>query len=131
MNDRYIFRAKRIDNREWLEGYLIIYPSGKCEIHKKADEPPDILAIYEVDPSTICQCTGLKDRNSELIWENDIVTVPDDEEPCVIEWDENCARWNMSRCGSVMCDFDNYWGREIEKIGNIFDTPELCFVWKR
>ena len=129
MNDRYIFRAKRIDNGEWVEGDLSnCIVVGKTHICKIEDNLS--TTFHEVDPSTLCQCVGLRDKNSELIWENDIVTVPDDEEPCVIEWDENCARWNMSRCGSVMCDFDNYWGREIEKIGNIFDTPELCFVWK-
>ena len=35
--------------------------------------PQHLIGKYEVDPSTICQCTGLKYKNGKLIWENDIV----------------------------------------------------------
>lgn len=88
MNDRYLYKAKRKDNGEWVEGYLIIYPSGKCYIHKRAIELPDVLAIYEIDSSTICQCIGLKDKNCVLIWENDIVRrkIFDNEVIGVIKW---------------------------------------------
>ena len=80
MNDRYLFRAKRIDNGEWEIGNLICLPNGEYEIANKCTNQPDsdpmwgkCVITYKVDPSTICQCTGLKDKNGKLIWENDVV----------------------------------------------------------
>ena len=78
MKDRYLFKAKRIDNGEWVKGALVYddrdklyriitainYSTGTC---LTADNAP------RVDVSTICQCTGLKDENDKLIWENDII----------------------------------------------------------
>lgn len=129
MNREILFKAKRIDNGEWAEGYIVIYPSGKCEIHKRCVEPPDILAVYEVDPSTICQYTGLTDRIGKEIWENDICIIhssPIDEEDgyFAIEWDDDGARFALYGEGLTV-DFDNYHGYECEVIGNTFDNPEL------
>ena len=83
MEDRYLFNAKRIDNGEWVEGYLI-YSKKDCYICEKPyecmDEYSSLNGQYYgfggfklVDPSTICQCTGLTDKNGQKIWENDIV----------------------------------------------------------
>lgn len=77
MEDRYLFKAKRIDNGEWVQGYLVCdnrdklyriiieiqYSTGTCIT---TDNAP------RVDSSTICRCTGLKDNNGKLIWQNDI-----------------------------------------------------------
>ena len=121
MNDRYLYRAKRIDNGEWVEGYIVIYPSGRFDIHKKCMEPPDALAVYEVDPSTVCQCTGLK-----KFYEKDIVKRIDihkvgDPSIGIIEYDvENTAfviHWIDKQKYSPMYP----WKDKIEVIGNIFD----------
>ena len=80
MEDRYLFKAKRLDNGEWVQGYLVYdnrdklyriimeiqYSTGTCIT---TDNAP------RVDSSTICRCTGLKDKNGKLIWENDIVKI--------------------------------------------------------
>ena len=69
MNDRYLYRAKRKDNGEWISGYLYGIWERKYILWGMINDVPD---MKEVDPSTICQCTGLKGKNGKLIWENDI-----------------------------------------------------------
>ena len=138
MNDRYLYRAKRTDSGEWITGYLLV---NKKDFYI-CENPYECMDEYSslngqsygfggfkfVDPSTIYQCTGLKDKNGKLIWENDIVKVHDDEEPCLIEWGEDTARWNMTQYGSCVYDFDNYWSYEVEVIGSVIDNPELLEV---
>lgn len=71
MENRYLFRAKRIDNSEWMIGNLIQTDDGVFIIQNYV--PQHLIKNYEVNPYTICQCTGLKDNNGKLIWENDIL----------------------------------------------------------
>ena len=80
MQNRYLFRGKRIDNGIWEIGSIIALPDGKFEIANKCENPPDsdpmwrkCVVSHFVDPTTICQCTGIKDKKGKLIWENDIL----------------------------------------------------------
>lgn len=135
--DRYLYKAKRLDNGEWVQGY---YVKGLNMYDKEAYlifEPTTIFyssgetdGWSEVDPSTICQCTGLKDKNGKLIWENDIVR--DKEGNCYKAfWQNNyyqfswiCVKSDIFQIGTK---WDLYIWRsyEIEVIGNTFDNPEL------
>lgn len=69
MEDRYLFKAKRVDNGEWIIGNRIDSPDGRVAISETSGE----WGLCECIPSTICRCTGLKDKNGKLIWENDIL----------------------------------------------------------
>ena len=71
MENRHLRRGKRVDNGEWVVGDLVhsVYKIGDTCIGQYGNE----IGMHEVDPLTICQCTGLKDKNGKLIWENDIL----------------------------------------------------------
>ena len=127
-----LFKGKKKDNGEWIEGYLLDggMPGekrifiGKLVIGKwtiMADE------FDEVDPDTICEYTGLTDKNGKKIWENDIVELPDEEGYFTCEWEEDAARFVMNGDGLTV-NFDNYWSYQTEVAGNIFDNPELLEV---
>lgn len=77
-----LFKAKRVDNGEWIEGSLIDLDidSGYCYIvppYKKASILPIIFLITDrmklVNPETLCQFAGRCDKNGNKIWENDIL----------------------------------------------------------
>nr|DAH14404.1 MAG TPA: YopX protein [Bacteriophage sp.] len=164
MENRYLFRAKRIDNGEWVEGNLIqnsdaedgweaiIIPTKNSNMFTKHIKHGygdlGYENWYRVDPSTICQCTGLKDKNGKLIWENDIVSFEDTGEEgyeykegfdfvnkAKVEFAE--GRWSLtdfvSDNSGVMdemydhAEFMEFW-QYCEVIGNVFDNPELLEV---
>lgn len=80
--------------------------------------------MLEVIPETIGQYTGFNDRCGKEIYENDIVYVSGEDENAIIEWDEETARFTIHFDGWI-ADFDNYYGKESEVIGNIYNNPEL------
>ena len=133
-----LFKAKRKDNGEWIEGSLIDLDidSGYCYIvqpYKKASILPIIFLITDrmklVDPETLCQFTGLCDKNGKRIWENDVVWLVCDGKEHIyqIVWDNSELDFKATKGEEnygtnyeylLCCD-------EIEVIGNIFDNPEL------
>ena len=125
MNDRYLYRAKRTDNGGWVSGYLYGIWERKYILWGMINDVPD---MKEVDPYTICQCTGLNDKNGKLIFEHDIVKLYCDKEPYLIDWSEDNAKWQIDQYGSCIYDFEEYSSCEFEVIGNIFDNPELFEV---
>ena len=131
MEDRYIYKAKRTDNGEWVQGYLVYdnrdklyriimdiqYSTGTCIT---TDNAP------RVDSSTICQCTGLKDTGGKLIWENDIIKCKFGI--AVAVWDKSEWRIKLVKDNIWRKDL-HYWvvedNQRTEVVGNIFDNPEL------
>ena len=128
MEDRYLLKAKRIDNREWVQGYLYGIWEKRYILWGMTNDMPNMI---EVDPSTICQCTDLKDRNGNLIWENDIC---DRKEPypeivkyCNGDWTLDYSYAIHKESGGCYCNLGFYTEERkcVEVIGNIFDNPEL------
>lgn len=126
MEDRYLSKAKRISDGEWIVGYLY---------RLSENNPPFIMLrkygeSYEVDEHTICRCTGSRDKNSKLIYDNDIAK---DEKGNLYKafWQKNyyryfwiCIKSNYLFIGAQR----NLWSIksfEIEVIGNVFDDKEL------
>lgn len=135
MNDRYLFKAKRIDNGEWVTGsYVYTFaPDKECPVIGLMKENHFIVEqnghICIIDPSTLCPCTGLKDKNGMLIWENDVVRYCDcTEERYVIAWEENKACFEYQQYGCSIMNFDELSGIEVEVIGSYIDNPELLEV---
>lgn len=68
------FKAKRLDNDKWVEGYFYAECGNTYIIENHQEESMLNRNItYEVDPSTVCQFTGLKDTNDVPIFEGDII----------------------------------------------------------
>lgn len=154
--DRYICRAKRKDNNEWVEGvyYKQTHFYGDESDHYyiitsiEALNYDQALEYFEVDPNTVCQCTGWHDSNKTPIFEKDVV------EFVGVNTHRDLIWWNneMSEMEAVPVDgieFNGYdfwnckypkanystfclmmqdpWGdfKEIKVTGNIIDNPEL------
>ena len=136
MQDRYLFRAKRLDNGQWVQGFICKkkYKSNTFYIscfHDKDDNEQ----FFAIDPDTICQCTGLKDKNGNLIWENDVVGFWDTystengqaEMDCIgkVVWDDETISFQVTnRLSAESYEVID----ECSVIGNIFDNPELFEV---
>ena len=139
MNREILFKAKRIDNSEWAEGWLLKDEvTGQCFIHAsgnsvnesdKVNEEGCLRFIaFEVDENTICQYTGLNDKNGKKIWENDIVNCYESECFGVIKWEEDEAKFIFDIVLEDLAfepeDVYDYID-DMEVVGNIFDNPEL------
>lgn len=127
MNREILFRGKRIDNGEWVEGYYAncLYPRNFSSNTKHfiIEYPSE---YHEVYTATICQYTGLTDKNGKKIWENDILRL-DDGAVLKVSWHHFKASWVISKKGWL---YNHFFGEavepeDVEVIGNIYDNPEL------
>lgn len=134
-----LFRGKRIDNGEWIEGYFV-YCKSEYDYEKTAEIIPreadriyrgeyDLYDVREVDPDTVGQYTGLTDKNGTRIFEGDIVKFGNIIG--IINYNEGCycvktnkPDWR-GRSNPAIDIVMNEYTNEVEIIGNIHDNPEL------
>ena len=120
-----LFRGKRIDNGEWVEGAFLndrdgafyICPSVSDISYGDGGERRRIGCWYKVDPSTVGQHTGMKDKNGTQIFEGDILSIWNDRNDVVVFED---GAFDLEKT-SIPMRFAN----KFEVIGNITDNPEL------
>lgn len=140
-----LFKAKRLDNGEWVEGNLVLTPNADEDFKAiiipfndngeytegAEDECLGFETWYKVDTTTICQYTGLTDKNGNKIWENDICDRKE-KYPEVVkqyqgDWvlDYSCVLGKEE--GNSYCNLGFYCCERncVEVIGNIFDNPKL------
>lgn len=149
INDRYLFKAKKKNwqelpkDEQWVQGYLFDdgFENGRVFVggfviekyNRTACDDWTVTGInfYEIDPNTICQCTGLRDKNGKLIWENDIIECKDRKHnfQTQIEWDAYCAGFIFQDTETSAVGLDTITANglysESKVIGNIFDNPKL------
>ena len=125
-----LFKAKRKDNGEWVEGLLWKkkYITNKIFISCFPDKD-DNEEVYVVDANTICQYTGLTDKNGKKIFEGDIVVlnIKGYNTICKVAWADNVAQFQLWQTNTIphtptALNLGNY---DCEIIGNIHDNPEL------
>lgn len=134
MEDRYLCKAKRTDNDEWVIGGLVRYGfTGREKYYIVPSYASDLYAL-KIDPSTICWCTGFKDKNGKLIFENDVCDRKE-EYPEIVKY--NNGDWTLDysyskdrESGYCYCNLGFYVLERkcVEVIGNVFDNPELLEV---
>lgn len=149
-----LFKAKRIDNGEWVQGYYYQLWEKGYILWGMVNDHPDMIEVY---PETLCQYTGLTDKNGNKIWENDILKFNDEVwESCYTSCGTEYDSWEVENYGLVgffeeelRFDFLKYkfnensveadlhdnnniefaeFARENEVVGNTFDNPELLEV---
>ena len=155
--NRDLFKAKRKSWKElpkeewWVEGYL--FDDGMPEpkhyfiggiivkpYEGTACDKWNVVGIdfCEIDINTLCQYTGLTDKNGKKIWENDIISInaysydePEDDYFGVVTYCKKDACWslnNYEKYGEIICECFGSYTTEIINHGNIFDNPELLEV---
>jgi uncharacterized phage protein (TIGR01671 family) len=122
------FRGKRIDNKKWVYGFLA------DEDYINDIDSIDLSSI-EVDIDTVCEFTGLLDKNGKEIYEGDIISV-NGKYPKLVKYIDDYAcfclanitdlnkKW-ISPWQQVSPSWWNDFKREIRVIGNMYDHPEL------
>jgi uncharacterized phage protein (TIGR01671 family) len=120
------FKAKRLDNNTWVEGYFYAECGNTYIIENRQEE--SILnrnITYEVDPSTVCQFTGLKDKNGKEIFENDLLYDEDSGIVSAIKWKRHVCGYVYEKAGmfSTMRVYASHTSL-LKIIGNKFDRKE-------
>ena len=119
------FRAKRLDNNQWVIGYYLPTQYGEKHFIYFALEFLNEHTRIEIDPKTLGQFTGLKDKNGKEIYEGDVVFSESNQyyKQDEIVWDCYEMGWDIGKKDSWK--LRSPMSSKTEIIGNIYENPEL------
>lgn len=80
------FKAKCLDNGEWIIGSFVVMKIPALSKTTIGIVASDGATLHEIDPSTVCQFTGLKDCEGNEIWEGDLIQSQITEEIYEVAW---------------------------------------------
>jgi uncharacterized phage protein (TIGR01671 family) len=145
MKDRYLFRGKNVPEKEWVIGHLVSFRDNELLDGIRTKNEYGTQHTVKVDPETVGQCTGLRDKNGKLVFEGDVFGISNSDENIknkyyrVVKWAvggywladdtnhgeplENGISINRSTVG--ITEFIRQQGLDYAVIGNIHDNPEL------
>lgn len=107
------FKAKRLDNGEWVKGDLV-HSTSYVGISYPSDEFSDVPIVHRVDPSTVCQFTGLKDCKGKELFENDLIHFVGHKPIGKVIWSEENYAFMVASENEAL-----YWLSDVQEIGKI------------
>ena len=118
------FKAKRLDNGEWVKGDLV-HSTSYVGISYPSDEFSDVPIVHRVDPETVCQFTGFTDCKGKELFEHDLIHIVGSNYAAEVIWSE--GRYVFM----VVCENKHSYGLysalkacKIKRIGNKFDKEK-------
>lgn len=131
MNREILFRAKKVDGGEWAEGY-IVKKHGLYFLYDIKNSDTCRQNNYLVEEDTICQYTGLTDKNGKKIFEGDIVRFGKNYGE--VKFGLHESNWQIYKYNQGFFVkfpkeyFRNelgYWRNKVVVVGNVYDNPKL------
>ena len=123
MKRENLYRGKRVDTGEWVEGSLI---GNDVIVGKIVEFEEDYFCTefwYKVDPETVGQFTGMTDKKGKKLFEGDVYSMGEKNILYVVIFDK--SQFIGKQVGNRSLAGLEYWKSDIEIVGNVYDNPEL------